>query len=426
VFDIKMLAVLRGSILGLIIKIFAAGMSFLLSVFVARTLGPAESGLFFLCFTIVALFAAIGQLGLNDSLMRFVSSYHSEGNWGMVKAAYTKALLWAGLASCFVSALFVCTNTYVEEFLSNQVGLGVVLEICSLAIPLVALYILHAQALQGLMQTGNALMVANVMVPTLMLLAITFLPISTAIELSYIYVIACALTLVLARFYWVRYEPSQISRHCFPSRVLADSCLPMWGVTVLGQLAVWSPHLLVAFIMTSADVALFSAAQRTSMLIALVLLAVNAVTAPRIAALYVSDDISGLRLLSVWAVRLSLIAALPLLVAMMFIPEYLLGLFGEKFAAAAFPLMIMAIGQLINAATGSVGYLLSMTGHERVLRFNVLVAAVISLILSGVLVPYYGVTGGAIASAVSISAQNLLGVFQVRRILGFNTLVFWR
>ncbi|MEA3643989.1 MAG: polysaccharide biosynthesis C-terminal domain-containing protein [Lamprobacter sp.] len=91
-------------------------------------------------------------------------------------------------------------------------------------------------------------------------------------------------------------------------------------------------------------------------------------------------------------------------------------------------LRILALEQLVNVATGSVGYLLSMTGHERLLRNNVLAAAVVALDGALVLIPAFGLIGTAVATATGIAIQNLLCVWQVRRVLGFKmmllTLVF--
>uniref|UniRef100_UPI003917263A polysaccharide biosynthesis C-terminal domain-containing protein n=1 Tax=Tamilnaduibacter salinus TaxID=1484056 RepID=UPI003917263A len=89
-------------------------------------------------------------------------------------------------------------------------------------------------------------------------------------------------------------------------------------------------------------------------------------------------------------------------------------------------LIVLAGGQFVNVVSGSVGYLLTMTGHERELRLNMLVGAITCLTLSLLLIPKYEILGGAIATSISIALQNLLGVFQVNRLLGFNTLAIWR
>ncbi len=88
--------------------------------------------------------------------------------------------------------------------------------------------------------------------------------------------------------------------------------------------------------------------------------------------------------------------------------------------------MILALGQFVNVATGSVGYLLSMTGHERELRNNAFISALAGVVFGLALIPGHGLLGASVATAVAVASQNLLGAYQVRKHLGFNTLAFWR
>jgi Na+-driven multidrug efflux pump len=67
-----------------------------------------------------------------------------------------------------------------------------------------------------------------------------------------------------------------------------------------------------------------------------------------------------------------------------------------------------------------------MSGHERDMRNITLVAGFIAVTLTLVLTKAYGVTGCAIATAVSLAFQNLAAVYYVKKRLGFNTLKFWQ
>jgi O-antigen/teichoic acid export membrane protein len=174
------------------------------------------------------------------------------------------------------------------------------------------------------------------------------------------------------------------------------------------------------------DVALFAVAQRTAMLIGFALFAVNASAGPKFAALYSQGDMAGLERIALWSVRLILLVAVPSLIFMMVFPQWLMGLFGPQFRAASTALMILAVGQFIGTAVGSVGSLLSMTGHERQLRWNVFIGAVLGVGLGVLLIPGYGLIGAAIATSVAVASKNLLCVYQVNRLLGFNTLAIWR
>ena len=73
-------------------------------------------------------------------------------------------------------------------------------------------------------------------------------------------------------------------------------------------------------------------------------------------------------------------------------------------------------------ATGSVGFVLIMTGNERLARNNTAVAAGVSLALNVLLIPRYGALGAAIATAVSIASLNLPAAYLVKRELGILTI----
>ncbi len=85
---------------------------------------------------------------------------------------------------------------------------------------------------------------------------------------------------------------------------------------------------------------------------------------------------------------------------------------------------MLAIGQFVNVATGSVGYLLMMSGNEKLMRNNVAFVAVMSVVLNALFVPIYGPFGAVIATAVCLASQNLIAAYMVRSRLGINTM-FW-
>jgi O-antigen/teichoic acid export membrane protein len=80
------------------------------------------------------------------------------------------------------------------------------------------------------------------------------------------------------------------------------------------------------------------------------------------------------------------------------------------------------VGQFINAATGAVGYLLIMTGHEKIMRNITVATSVLKIALFILLIPVFGFVGAALAVAISDSARNLLAFFMVYRKLNIITI----
>ncbi|MEP3855620.1 MAG: polysaccharide biosynthesis C-terminal domain-containing protein [Porticoccus sp.] len=421
--------VLFGSSLGLFVKVLTAILAFLMNIVIARKLGPAEAGLFFLGFTLVVLLASVGRMGLDNSVMRFVARARVAGDTVKLHGLYRKALLWGGGLCLLFMLVLLASSQLLVNFVFEQPGFGAVLPIMVMALPLVGLYTLHVFALLGMKKIIAGVMVLTGIVPLTMLAGLLIFPVTRAQEVAWVYLVGCALALVIGVFFWHRAVPGKeqgVKLSAFPSDLLYASCMPLWGVVILGQVIQWSSQLLMGVWGSVEDVALFAVAQRTAMLIGFALFAVNASAGPKFAALYSQGNMVGLERVALWSVRLILLVAVPSLIFMMVFPQWLMGLFGQEFRAASTALMVLAVGQFIGTAVGSVGSLLSMTGHERQLRWNVFIGAVLGVGLGVLLIPGYGLIGAAIATSVAVASKNLLCVYQVNQLLGFNTLAIWR
>ena len=87
--------------------------------------------------------------------------------------------------------------------------------------------------------------------------------------------------------------------------------------------------------------------------------------------------------------------------------------------------MSLALGQFVNVITGSVGYLLLMSGNEKDMRNITIIVGLFSLVLSILLTKYYGALGTSVAIALALAAQNLMAVRMVKKRLGFNTMAIF-
>ena len=103
---------------------------------------------------------------------------------------------------------------------------------------------------------------------------------------------------------------------------------------------------------------------------------------------------------------------------------FLLSFFGTEFLIAKNTLLILLIGQIVNAMSGSVGFILQMTGREKVYQNILLLTLVINITLNIILIPKFGIEGAAIASAFSLLLWNLCSVFYIYR--KYNVLTFFK
>jgi O-antigen/teichoic acid export membrane protein len=153
----------------------------------------------------------------------------------------------------------------------------------------------------------------------------------------------------------------------------------------------------------------------------IVLSAVAAGLAPTIAEQHHRGDNAAIASVFRASTRWALAICLPWSVVLLVTPESVLAvLFGSKYALGDAPwaLRLVAIGQLVNAATGVPGVLLSMTGRPgqwAIATGALLVADVIANVL---LVPKLGILGAALATTCATALLNAAGVVLARRVLG--------
>lgn len=423
--DADLKEVLRGSAIAFAIKIVAAGSVFAMNVVISRQLGADEAGLFFLAYTIVFIAAAVSRLGLDNTLVRFIAAHHTAHEWGKIKGLHRLAIRWALSASLLVAAAMWLMADPLASRVFGKPAFADVIRIMSLGIPLVALFTLHASALQGIKRIPQSMLVLSAASPIGLATLALAAGASNAVTAGWLWVLAGTAALALGAVLWHHNPETHVSSAPVDQSEVLASCLPLLAVIVLSQTVSWSSQIMLGAWASSPDVAVYNAAQRTAMLTSFVLVAVNSIAAPKFAAMYRVNQHDALRRTAKHATRLMILLALAPLAVMLAFPDIILRLFGTEFTTGATVLRILAIGQFINVATGSVGFLLSMTGHERLLRNNVFTAAAITVSLGFALIPPYGLTGAAFATASGVAIQNLLSVWQVRRVLGFNTMAIW-
>jgi O-antigen/teichoic acid export membrane protein len=415
-----------GSAIGMSVKVLSAVSILFMNIVIARFLGANETGLFFLAFTLVTIIAAVGRLGFDQSIIRFVAAARENNEIDRLHGVYRKSISWVAIASICLAVLASSNVTWLVENYFPQPGFEPVLRSFLIAIPLIAVYTMLAQAMQGLKKIAKSLLTLNVLMPIALLLLMLLDPVYTAEEAAGHFILASLFALCSGLYFWHQSAPKTEKIKSFSSSQLWKTSTPLWAVVILSQVVQWTSQLMLGAWSSAENVAFFATAQRTAMLTSFVLFAVNAIAAPKFAALHEKGDIVGLKRIAIWSVRLMMLVAAPILMVMLLFPDWLMSFFGDEFRAASTALMILAIGQFINIATGSVGYLLSMTGREREVLNNTLVSAVVAIALGVILIPSYGLLGAALATATAVASQNLMGVYQVRKHLGFNTLVFWK
>ncbi len=399
--------------------------AFLMSLVVTNSLPQAEAGYFFLGLAITAMLAPVLLFGTYTAGLRFIAGFAAENDWAQVRCIARTTWLWGGLSLLVASSVLWVSAPVLSQEVFGKPPLAEVLRVMAFSLIFIGGGFLLAYQLQAIRKVPQSIVVLSIGVPVGVAGGTWALEVSTAVDASVLHAWFGALTLMIAFYWWHQAVPRAAKTDC-DKAALRSSCAPLGVLGIMTAMALWGSQLVAGAWVSAEDVAKLAVAQRTANLVSFILIAVNLVVAPRFAALYKQGKIIELRRLALRSVRIVSLCATPFVLVLFVFPERVMSLFGEEFSSAGTLLVILTIGQVVNVATGSVGFLLTMSGHERDMRNVVLLAGPFSLAAAIALTPQFGVTGAAIATALGISVQNLGAVWLVRKRLGFNALAMWQ
>lgn len=141
---------------------------------------------------------------------------------------------------------------------------------------------------------------------------------------------------------------------------------------------------------------------------------------PVISKLYNENNIGQIESEMKRIVRIVTYLVVPMFFIFLFLGNDLLAIFGETYVTneAKLALIILAFSFLIDAISGPIGSILTMTKYAKLALYNNLASLLINITLNFILISRFGVVGVAIATGISIIANNLISIIQVKLLLG--------
>lgn len=417
--------VLSGAALAFVLRAVGVGLAFVLNVVIGRLLGAEGAGLYFLALSVVTIGAVVAKLGLDNTLLRFVALGASSGHWNQVLGVFRMGMRLAAVTSLAAAGLVLVLAPWMAELLFDEAAFVPTLRVMSLGLFTFAMMTLLSECLKGLKRIRNSMLVSGMLYPVIALAVIWPLAKSfSAPGAAMAYVLGTGGAAAIGWAMW-RANVAGVAAPApaFERRVLWQSSRALWTMSIINRgILPWVPLLLLGIWGTMEEAGIFGAATRVAMLVTFFLTAVNTVIAPKFAELYDKGEIEMIGLLARRFALLITLAASPLFLVLICAGGWVMGLFGPDFSRGGTALAILALGQAVNTMTGSVGYLLMMTGYERDIRNASLLAVVLMAVCAALLIPTYGIIGAAIASTVAIASMNILSTLFVRKRLGLYVL----
>ena len=404
-------------------QVTGAALSFLATLLVAKLIGVTGLGLFFLSITVVEIGATVARLGLEGAALKSIAIARDSDDRAMMATLYRRCA-GIGAVSAIVTALLACLLAHlISTVAASSPDFLAQVPLLAYALVPVTLLPIQTEALKATGRPAAAAFFQTVFPQGMLLLFSAVLAWHGLASIKLIltaYALAFSLAVVASAIRWASIVEKFWLKSVVSSRALLQTSMPMLAVSSLNLAMAWTDTLALGLFSSADQVGLYGVALRIASTTAFVLTAANSVVAPEFAALHAGGRHADLERLVQRSAFWVLIVASPMILVFLVFPAEILSLFGEPFVVGSWPLRILALAQLVNAATGQVVPLLIMTGHANAMRNNLALAAVLNVAGNLALVPSLGALGAAISTAFCIALTRIVAWRHARHKLGIG------
>ena len=399
----------------------------------ARLLPVSQVGQYFLMVTIISLVGLAAVVGLDYGVVRYVALYAGEGRLEMArKILATGLLVGAPVGLVFASAVAWQAPFISRHFFDSAGGSVSAIRIFSLSIPLLVIARLFNATTQGMHKMQYQVYARDISEQVLKVgfSAVALMLGAGLFGVVWANVSALVVATVLS-FYFAWLLLTQKGSHAqnvliakrqpaspgSPSRAMLGYSYPLALSNILAALWLQIDTLMLGLLGTTQQVGYYGVALKVSLVGAKIITAFAVVFTPVIADLWHRGAAGELHRLFVSITRWIFTLSFPFFLIMFLFSGPVMRIFGTRFVAGAGVLIILAIGQLVNAATGTAGAMVIMSGRSKLELMNVCTALLVDALLCYLLIPPYGLNGAAVANIASLVLVNIMRVVEINVIM---------
>jgi O-antigen/teichoic acid export membrane protein len=418
--DKKFSEILTGSAYTVVARVGGAGLTMVSSIIVARLYGAKALGILAVVNSFLMLVSVFAVMGTSTSILRLIPEQIVKYSVTSAFRVYRKIQFFVVVVSLIVGTFFFFTSSFMASILFSKPHLTFFFALASGFVVFKSLLDLNTQAVRGLKLIRTfAFMQALPSATMLTILAgCTFLfenpNIPVYSQLAAFSVAAVVGILIMDSSFKKKITSRDLVQPLALRRIVSIS-LPMLTTTSMFLFTSQTGIIMLGMFRTESEVGFYSVAVKLATLTAFILQAINSMAAPKFAELYHADKVDEMFYVARKSSRLIFWTTVPVLLFLLVLGKPLLNvIFGHEFTVAYAAMVLLVVGQFVNSISGSTGYFMNMTGHEKAFRNIMIVAAVINVFFSWVLIPRFGVEGSAFAEMSTLIFWNVNVLVYIR------------
>ena len=430
--DSHLRELIKGSALTYSMRILGLLSGVFFTFIVSRLMGASTWGTFAIFLTLLNLYAIVAKLGVDISMIKFLSDFREKGMYKLMRTTYWKSCLLVLPVTISISLLAYFSAPWLAEVVFKKPHLTPYLSILALSILPMSYLFLNTHSFRGIKEI--TLYSFHEFVGKFGLASIFFLLIFYFFHVfedqNYVpivaYVISVTLLFIFSTTMMMR-KLNQFARKAndnmgsITNKDILRTSLPMLlstsTLTLMGMLDTF----ILNMYHPEAAVGVYNVALRIAVLNVFSITAVNSIAAPKFSELYNNGRMDEFKDVVKKSTTIIFFTTVPITIVLIVFPKLILSIFGPEFIVGYMALIFLVIGKSVTAFSGSTSFILQMTGREKVFQNILVMALIINIVLNFILIPKYAINGAAMATAISTIFWNLACVLYIKKKLKINS-----
>ena len=420
------LQIARGAIISFLGMIFGRGLTYLYIILLAR-LGSSEYGLISLGFATTLFLSTITMLGLKTVTVRYISFYQAKKNKEKIKGTILSSIkISLPISIFFMVALFLLSEK-VSLLLFHNARLIPILKLFSLTIPFIVLSNIFLQVILSYRKIEYQIGIKEI-IENVVKLALTFLFIYFGYELlgvAIAYIISIIITFLLS-FYFMQKKcfnilDNKIKANNFSTELLKIS-FPLFFADIFTLIIKWMDVFLLGFFRSTSEVGIYNVALSTASLLVLMPTGIMVLFLPIITRLYSEKNKKEIKEITMRTSKWIFFANFPIFIILLAFSKPILEImFGKEYIIGSTALLILIFAYLLHSITHVNSSILIMLKKTKIILFVGIIITILNILLNLLLIPKYGIVGGAIAMALSLISNYIIYSILVYKITKIST-----
>ena len=415
---------LKTGLISTIARFAGVGLNFAVAILLTRTLPMDEAGMVFMLMTLVTGVALFSRLGVEQWVVREVARLSSSEQSQQIY--YLQAAYALTLRSSLIFMLgWLLVSPLMQHWLFDNSIYPPLLWLAVLGIPAFNLIMLNSTFLKAVQKTADSILVQNSLPAISYMLALLMGWFYYRSEQHYLLLYTGSLIIAaIASFYWLKpWWRTLKHKHATPFslKTVLNQSLALAPVSFFSFLMLWADTLLTGWLLSNADVALFTVAARLSFISLFFLGALDATIYPRLLNIH---NYNPAQLKSFFWQSTGLVAGVLVAVTVLLLiaGELILNIFKPEYIAASGTLALLLIAQLIRAFSLTFSFMFIMENQVRYLNSLLGFALIINILANLFLIPKFGIEGAATAtlSANFVLTAGVIWLFFKNHLLNLH------